>query len=402
MKIGKKHIHIENFGPIKLADFDLKKFNVIIGPQSSGKSCILKISSFCTWVEKHIEIGQTLDDFKKEDSFIRQLKKFHKLSGYDKPDTFISYETPQMRFSYRKEEGFIFKWKSSRWNYRRPKVSYIPAERNLVGAIPDWAGIPFSKNNITDFMSDWNDARQNVRDIHVLNLGVYYHYNKSVNLDEIKTRGGTTIELSDASSGLQSLIPLLLYLHYITLNVYKEDSKGNFKERDINEQLPITLYRTLITDKGKDPKLPLIGKYGDPVSQGASKLFFKKIGKFNFQFASEKDAERIDDIYHNLIRNQRSDVFIEEPEENLFPPTQAQLINWIVDNNLENDSTFTIATHSPYVLTAFLERKDFKDFNLLFIPNFGEETILQTASKETIQEIFDYGVDAFFNIESLQ
>ena len=36
-------ITINNFGPIKALEFDLNKVNIIIGPQSSGKSSIAKL-----------------------------------------------------------------------------------------------------------------------------------------------------------------------------------------------------------------------------------------------------------------------------------------------------------------------------------------------------------------------
>jgi predicted ATPase len=53
-----KHITIHSIGPIVEADIYLKQINVIIGPQSLGKSTILKIASYCTWVEKKIELQQ--------------------------------------------------------------------------------------------------------------------------------------------------------------------------------------------------------------------------------------------------------------------------------------------------------------------------------------------------------
>ena len=53
------HIKIENIGPIKKVDIDLNKINVFIGPQSSGKSTIAKIISYCSWYEKN-KIPQAL------------------------------------------------------------------------------------------------------------------------------------------------------------------------------------------------------------------------------------------------------------------------------------------------------------------------------------------------------
>lgn len=43
---------IHHIGPVKHVDLVLKRINVVIGPQSAGKSCILKVACFCAWAEK--------------------------------------------------------------------------------------------------------------------------------------------------------------------------------------------------------------------------------------------------------------------------------------------------------------------------------------------------------------
>ena len=53
-----KHLVIRNFGPVKEVDIKLKRVNLIIGPQSSGKSTVLKVACFCDWMERQIELTQ--------------------------------------------------------------------------------------------------------------------------------------------------------------------------------------------------------------------------------------------------------------------------------------------------------------------------------------------------------
>lgn len=53
------------------ADILLKDVNVIIGEQSIGKSCVLKVACFCTWVEKRIEIEQSSKRFAKNGTWGR-------------------------------------------------------------------------------------------------------------------------------------------------------------------------------------------------------------------------------------------------------------------------------------------------------------------------------------------
>lgn len=45
-------LEIRNLGPVKNVDLVINTVNVIIGPQSSGKSTIAKVISFCQWLEK--------------------------------------------------------------------------------------------------------------------------------------------------------------------------------------------------------------------------------------------------------------------------------------------------------------------------------------------------------------
>ena len=94
-----KRLIIRNIGPLKEVDIELAKINVIIGPQSSGKSCALKIACYCTWVEKKIELAQSADEFLKDGYFVEELTRFHKLKGYFKKDSFIGYESDYTKFS---------------------------------------------------------------------------------------------------------------------------------------------------------------------------------------------------------------------------------------------------------------------------------------------------------------
>ena len=116
------HIIIKNIGPLSEADVYLKRINIIIGPQSQGKSTLLKIASYCSWVEKRIELTQTDSYFQSEDNFVNGLVVFHKMQGYIREGAFISYESDYMTFSYDFDaRKFTFSWNKKRWEYRRSK-----------------------------------------------------------------------------------------------------------------------------------------------------------------------------------------------------------------------------------------------------------------------------------------
>lgn len=349
-----KHIVIRNLGPLKEADVELKRINVIIGSQSSGKSCVLKTACYCTWVEKRIELTQMADFFVKDGNFLKELERFHKLKGYIKDDTFISYESDFMAFSFdNKTKAFKFEWKEERWNYKRSKVTYIPAERNLVAAIPNWFQVKFADDNIRDFMADWETARQATTDeLPVLNLGVSYHYDANTKSDKVEVADGVTLDFTNTSSGLQSAIPLFVHLNYIT--------------------------------KIKS------GKTASFATLQELKMLTSKL-----------DEEGKMDTYNNFVYTHHCDIFLEEPEANLFPPTQSNLVEWLLDMTKgEQPSNLFIATHSPYILNAFMEKQDI-DMTLLYTRTEDGLITVKTATEQDFQDIYDYGVDAFFNIETL-
>ena len=210
---------IRNFGPIKAVTVDLKKFTVIIGPQSSGKSCILKIASFCKWLEKRIELSQNPDKYLSEETVRTELLQFHKLNGFQQDDTFIKYESQFMLFSIAFDGNgklnFDFQWKRNRWRYKRPAIACIPAERNIVAAIPNWFDVKLVHNNIRNYMSDWEESRQLFsmsNSLPILDLGTAYYYNLTENSDKIVVdKQGHTIDFTNASSGLQSIVPLYVF-----------------------------------------------------------------------------------------------------------------------------------------------------------------------------------------------
>ena len=74
-----RHLQIKNFGPIKSADLELGQVNIIIGLQSSGKSCVLKIACYCAWVEKRLELSQKVNGFGKGSAFIDLMAEYYKM-----------------------------------------------------------------------------------------------------------------------------------------------------------------------------------------------------------------------------------------------------------------------------------------------------------------------------------
>lgn len=386
-----KRIIIRAFGPIKEADIVLKDVNVIVGEQSIGKSCVLKVSCFCTWVEKRIEIEQDAHRFEKNGVFVEELENFHRLNGYMQENTYIGYESDFIKFSYDKIHGFAYKWKDRRWEYKRPKVSYIPAERNLVAVIPNWFEVKSVAENIQDFMADWSDARKSVdNDKEILNLDVAYHYDEGNDKDFVKMADGHYLPFTNVSSGLQSLIPLYIHLVNITSNNYREREDNSVKHKSERDKLIDSLIDYYDKNMGNSyMKNPNYGKAN--AKESLEMEYIPNPEMTNWTLGR----------YLNISRTHHCEVFLEEPEENLFPPTQQTLMRSLLKLLKRDDgNTLFISTHSPYVLDILLEKEDY-DFGLFYIQSSEKGSIVRTATEVDVQDMFEDGVDAFFNIERL-
>ena len=385
-----KHLIIRDLGPIAEADVSLRDVNVVIGEQSIGKSCVLKVACFCTWVEKRIAIEQNAKRFEKNGVFMEELVNFHRLNGYVHKNTYIGYESDFIKFSYDNEHGFSYEWKQDRWDYTRPKVSYIPAERNLVAVIPNWFEVKSVADNIQDFMADWSDARKTVGDKDILNLDVAFHYDEGSDTDFVKTKDGHVLPFTNVSSGLQSLIPLYVHLFNISSKKYREREDNSVKHKSETDRLLNSL----------------VEYYAKNI--GETSIKNPKYGTVNQETGLEKEyipnpemTQWLSKRFHNLSRIHHCDVFLEEPEENLFPPTQQILMKSLLNFvKLEKGNTLFISTHSPYILDILLERESY-DFGLFYIRSSENGSIVKTATEADVQDMFEAGVDAFFNIERL-
>ena len=92
---------LKNIGPIKYIDIELNKINVIIGPQSSGKSTIAKIVSFCSWLEKNkAEVKRLI----LRGGLVKKLEEYHRLKGYFSEDSAIYYRGDNVTFIYNPTE----------------------------------------------------------------------------------------------------------------------------------------------------------------------------------------------------------------------------------------------------------------------------------------------------------
>ncbi len=378
---------IRNIGPLSNVLVDFAKYNLFIGPQSSGKSCILKIASYCNWVEKRIELSQNPDDYLNVAEFWKRLVDYHRLNGFIKKGFLIKYESSFMTFSIfgsPEKIQFSFEWNPlNRWQYRRPQISYIPAERNIVAVIPNWFDISFSNdNNIQGYMSDWENARNTFPQYHkldILNLGISYYYDKEQFRERILIDNDAEILFLNASSGLQSVVPLCGLINYLTFHeLHRPRRLSVAQERELNNLQDI-LYRERFTQsKGSD----IVGRVDD-----ITETFPEPRVKI---FSSHQEEAKFSEIVDKFSLTQHASIYLEEPEENLFPSTQYELVKWMAQQiNTTQENSLCIATHSPYILSSFnnlIQASECKDI-------LSVESTIGKASAISFEDINVYAVD---------
>ena len=339
-------IEIRNIGPIKeVPEITLNSVNVFMGPQSSGKSTIAKIISYCTWVEKDVATGQPLSYYEEKGRFKKLLESFHKIKDYFRADSYIHYTSDTVEIVW--ENGACRLQWVDRFAYRRSKIAYIPSERNMV-ILPEARRVELGNTNVRSFLFDWFSAREKCSGLPILNLGVSY-YLSTKEEDHIRGNEGDSVYnilLSNASSGLQSLAPLLVMIEYLTKWVY-EDESLSFEQKRRRQDTSKVLVRDFFSKKKKrDQSSAILSSQED-------------VRSFVEELIREKDPDMMkllkDFSQHHayLFKTNNSQFIIEEPEMNLFPETQRDLVYHLLNKCLERDGNrLTITTHSHYILYA--------------------------------------------------
>lgn len=223
------------------------------------------------------------------------------------------------------------------------KNIYIPVERNFVSAIPNLGKYKRTNNdNIMNFLYDWYEVKKKYTQNNkfpILNLGIsYYHMQEKDSDILVLNENQKELLLNNASSGLQSVLPLLLLLDYLTQGLYNEKAIGSVDEKEEIEKL-IKFY---------------------------VKDFIKKIDNEERQTELIKNIEEnklplniveMEELAKNIearISYHFSSIIIEKPEQNLFPKAQRDLVYFMLKlvNDKERDHKLLLTTHSSFILYA--------------------------------------------------
>jgi predicted ATPase len=313
-------IRIKNFGPIKEGFgkewIDVKKVTVFIGNQGSGKSTVAKLISTFTWMEKALVRGDIkAKDLEIYNRFRKKHCAYQNIHNFFRDETEIEYLGLAYSFKYSETNFKVIHNKNE--GYLIPKVMYVPAERNFVSAVVQPEKLKYLPFTLNTFLEEFIRSNEEIDDNLKLPINdIQYRFDKKKR--SFKLYGNDyEIILSEASSGLQSAIPLYL--------VSKNLAEG------INKVTDFTKTKLSIEEK-------------DKIRNQLLKILIDKTINEDLQNTAI-------DLLSNLTKNDCFINIVEEPEQNLFPSSQQKLLNSLLEfNNINQGNKLIMTTHSPYLI----------------------------------------------------
>ena len=319
-------IKIKNFGPIKEGYqdndgwIDVKKVTVFVGNQGSGKSTVAKLISTFTWIEKALVRGDYKKKwFERKNKLKNQYLKYHRLENYIKKNGFdntvIDYQGDA--YSIRYENGSLIMQEILGVDYQLPQIMYVPAERNFITYVKTPKEIKLSSESLKEFLTEFDNAKNKMKGfvkLPINNVDVEYDkLNDTLNLKGQDYK----VKLTEASSGFQSFVPLYLVSEFLA-NSVKEQSQVN----------------------------------KEPMSSDELKRFEKGVEEIwdNNSLTDEQRRVALSVLSSKFNKTAFVNI-VEEPEQNLFPSSQWQMLKSLLEfNNINSGNKLIMTTHSPFII----------------------------------------------------
>jgi predicted ATPase len=315
-------IKIKNFGPVKDGFqgkggwFDVKKVTVFVGSQGSGKSTVAKLISIFAKIEKSLVRGDFEKNwFETKGRLKSYYLPYHRLEDYLYDNSEIEYIGDKFSIAYKYEKLVITEIPGN--TYSLPQIMYVPAERNFLTYIKGAEELKLSSEALQEFSTEYYNAIQGIKGDSLLlpinNTEIKYD-NRS---DELYLKGNNfRVKVRVASSGFQSFVPLYLVSDYLANSVKQQSGqKGTMSSEET--------------------------------------LKFQKVLRTIW------DNEHLNDIQKRQAISELASVFnktafiniVEEPEQNLFPSSQWQMLQSLLSlNNMNEGNKLILTTHSPYLI----------------------------------------------------
>ena len=352
-----EQIKIENFAGIKSMEFDFKSINILIGPQGSGKSITVKLlfffKHFITDITSLIYSGGDKKEFDNRQKTI--FTNYFPKESWPKGDFQISYILDTSTIYVKKNNnkltiGYsenikkaiskaisIYAGRKTNTDKNTSMISlflnptkeiedYIGNEISTVATYEQFfipAGRSFFANIQKNIFSFLNDNRS--LDPFLIKFGSSYENLKSY-VNEINNKQDK--DFNEIASQI------------LNSNYLREKDKDFLIHSDSRK---VNLSNA---SSGQQETLPLI-------------VILKALNEFNYlkddpqrsQISIENDGDGI----YSIRPRRGATLYIEEPEAHLYPTAQKRIVQLLARtfNNKKSNFQIIVTTHSPYILSSF-------------------------------------------------
>jgi AAA15 family ATPase/GTPase len=127
---------------------------------------------------------------------------------------------------------------------------------------------------------------------------------------------------------------------------------------------------------------------------------FKRTDKGVFTIPYELLADTLQRVIFYkaaIFSNKETVLLFEEPEAHMFPPYISKFTADVMYD--KNNNQYFIATHSPFVLNDFMEDVDKESLSIYAVGYSKGETTVSRLTDKQVNDVYQYGVDLFFNLE---
>ena len=305
---------VKSFGPVKDLDIIFKKVTLFIGDQGTGKSCVAKLFSMFKWMEKVLSQKKyKLSYFEQYNRFKTKLCAYHRIESFIYENSYIKFEGNLYDFLY--ENGNFSVTEKNRDIKGISKVMYVPAERSIVSVAENKSKLLKELPDSSETFSDeFVNAKKFFQSGYNLPFeGLRFEYD-SLNDTGWIHGANYKVRLINASSGIQSSLPMCIVSEYLSSKISdKEEVKLSKEEKDKLEKRVAEIMQN--------------EEYSDSIKD----MMIRQLSYAN--------------RYNQLIN------IVEEPELNLFPRSQMEVLKSLVLNNASSDENMLVfTTHSPYSL----------------------------------------------------
>lgn len=303
----KEFMIIKNFGPIENVEIKLKKINVFIGEQGVGKSTIAKLYSCMQDIFLHFLIL-----FDGDQNKIKMIFQRYGIHSYFKDNTYIEFNTIT---------AFVVKYQDGKFNINHPKYNEEQMKMFIIELLKDSLEHSFNSAGLS-LDSDFKDLPDKEKEIVVSNMRTSFYLPAERSL------------VGCASNSLYSMITAKVPLPKMLLEYlsFFEKAKNEYQEYEVP-------FLGLTFKASKDEDKILIGN--------------KEI-EFKYSSSGIQSIVPMLMIVDYCLKQDYFNSFaLEEPEINLFPTNQLELIRFIISkiNQEKGIDNLIITTHSPYILS---------------------------------------------------